>query len=59
MWKATTINWPDGVMYNIDWELYTWDEVINKYSLELKEILDKKDIYESPKEHPDQLKLDI
>lgn len=59
MWKAQTINWPVWILYSIDGEIYTWEEVIEKYSAELKDILDKQDIYESPTEHPDQLTLDL
>lgn len=59
--EAQRINWPLWVWYLMkNWRdvvLYSRQEVIDKYSIRLLEILEKDWVYKSPKQHQDQLYL--
>ena len=57
--KATVISWPMGDMYNIEWNIIDSKELIKKYWHTLKNILDIDWEYNSPTEHPSQLKFNF
>lgn len=58
---VVAINWPMGVAYYIEKQdkLYFWKELLCHYSRELKDILDEKWYYDSPREPSNQLEIEF
>lgn len=58
---VVAISWPMGMAYLVekDNKLYFWQQLLSVYRQELKDILDTQWYYNSPKEPPNQLKLEF
>lgn len=58
---AITIDWPMGTAYYMTKEkkLYFGNQILLDYRQELRDILDEKWYYDSPKKDPNQLEFDF